>query len=122
MSAKKSKRTFLQSKMGRRLRQLRKHAGWTQEEVATRARMDWKDYGMIERGELNVTLNTLEKLGGALRVEAYKILLFSTEGEVADCPDDKDPNVEKFLDILENVNEETKKKILSIAQMVISDE
>lgn len=116
--AKKVNRKNFQLKVGKRLKQLRKLSGLTQEGLATRAKMDWKYYGMIERGELNITLNTLEKICAALNLEMYQVLLFSTDG----IKPEPEVNMEKFIDILDKVNGHTKRKILRICQLLLPED
>ncbi len=63
-------------RVGTRVRQLRRAAGLTQEQLARRADMDYKYLGSVERGERNVTLENLERIVRALQVEPYEIFLF----------------------------------------------
>jgi transcriptional regulator with XRE-family HTH domain len=54
--------------LGLRIRALRRAAGWTLEEAAERCDLDLKHLQKIEAGQLNVTLVTLVRLAGGLRV------------------------------------------------------
>lgn len=65
----------LQQQLGRRLRQLRRLAGLTQEQVARRARVETKYYGSVERGERNISLATLERLARAYGREPFELLV-----------------------------------------------
>ena len=48
------------------------------EKLALKAKMDWKYYGMIERGELTcLLLETIEKLAKAFEVELFIIAMLS---------------------------------------------
>lgn len=67
----------LRRNLGARLRHLRKARGWTQQELAARAGMDYKYIGAVERGERNVTIDNVERIVRALRVEPYEAFLFS---------------------------------------------
>lgn len=53
---------------------LRKGIGISQEELADRCGYHRTYVGMIERGERNITIATLEALAGALGVEAVRLL------------------------------------------------
>lgn len=55
--------------LGRRLKELRRKRGLTQERLAERANLDVKYVGNIERGKENPTVATLERLAGALSVK-----------------------------------------------------
>lgn len=50
---------------------LRKHKGWSEQELATRAGIGRSSLRDIESGQGNPTLSTLDKLGTALGVELY---------------------------------------------------
>jgi transcriptional regulator with XRE-family HTH domain len=66
----------LRRQFGRRVRDLRKAQGLTQEGLARRAGMDYKYVGGVERGERNITLDNVERLVRALAVEPYEPFLF----------------------------------------------
>lgn len=55
--------------IGTNLKKLRKEQDLTQEDLADKAKLNPAYYGRIERGEMNVTLDSLEKLCEALKVE-----------------------------------------------------
>ena len=65
--------------LGRRVRELRKKRGLTQERLAEKATVDVKYLGSIERGTENPTIGTLEKLASALSVKVRQILDFEHE-------------------------------------------
>lgn len=55
--------------LGARLRALRKARGWTLDQAAEAADMDYQHIQKIEGGKLNVTLVTLVRLAEGLGVE-----------------------------------------------------
>lgn len=55
-------------KLGERIRELRKATGLTQEELGERASLNYKFIGELERGRVNVSLDSLVKLASALGV------------------------------------------------------
>ena len=67
----------LRKQLGQRIRQLRTTHGWTQQQAAERADLDYKYLGAIERGERNVTLDNIEKIVAGFGVEAHQLFLFS---------------------------------------------
>ena len=69
---------IFRERVGARIRQLRKSAGLTQEQLARRAGMDYKYLGSVERGERNVTLENIERIVKALGVEPYELFAFGT--------------------------------------------
>ncbi len=62
------------SEVGLRVRRLRKQKGWSQEELGYRSGLHRNYIGGIERGERNVAIVNLEKLGKALGVRPRDLL------------------------------------------------
>ncbi|MCC6449508.1 MAG: helix-turn-helix transcriptional regulator [Candidatus Aureabacteria bacterium] len=71
---------------GRRVRDLRFHKGWSQEELAARAHRHWSYVGQVERGERNVTLVTIYEFADALGVEPAALLARDLPDGVAEAP------------------------------------
>ena len=70
----------LQRKLGKAVRRLRKDLGFSQESFADAVGMHRAHMGEIERGESNVTLETLARLAKQLRLPV-SALLAEAEGE-----------------------------------------
>jgi len=64
----------LQQRVGLRLRKLRERRGWSQEEFADICGLHRTYVGSVERGERNLTLNSLQTLAKALKVRMADIL------------------------------------------------
>lgn len=60
--------------LGHAIRGIRAAQGLTQEAFALKAGVDRSYYGAIERGEFNVTIDTLVKIADGLGVSASEIL------------------------------------------------
>jgi transcriptional regulator with XRE-family HTH domain len=73
MRAKKAK-SEANVALGRAARALRAERGMAQEALALRAAIDRSYYGAIERGEFNVSLDTIVKIAVALEVSAAALL------------------------------------------------
>jgi transcriptional regulator with XRE-family HTH domain len=58
----------VQRRFGAHVRKLRMARGWSQEELAERAKKHWTYVGGVERGERNPTLRVIADLAHALRV------------------------------------------------------
>ena len=58
-----------------RLRDARKAAGYTQVELANRARMDQADISRIEKGARAISMDVLDRLCRALKCEPGDILV-----------------------------------------------
>jgi len=60
-------------RFGQRLRELRKKAGFSQEQFAQRCELDRTYVGGIERGERNVSLRNIEVLARTLSVSVSEL-------------------------------------------------
>ena len=60
---------------GRRLKELRRVKGLTQEELGRAVRLDYKFIGAIERGAKTSSFQTVEKLAHALNVDFYELFI-----------------------------------------------
>jgi transcriptional regulator with XRE-family HTH domain len=60
--------------LARNVRVLRKLRGWSQEGMAKRCGLHRTYVGAIERGERNITLDTLEQLADALGVTSAELI------------------------------------------------
>ena len=58
----------IRKKLGERIRELRKNAGLTQEELGEKAALNYKFIGELERGQVNVSLDSLARITDALGV------------------------------------------------------
>jgi transcriptional regulator with XRE-family HTH domain len=66
----------IQKAFGERLRAIRKSKGLTQEELAEKGEINFKYYGAIERGEVNITLKTIAGLAKILDVKINELFAF----------------------------------------------
>lgn len=70
----------LRKGLGLRIRQLRREAGLTQEELAKKMEMDYKYLGAVERGEKNITADNIERIVKGLGVEPFELFMFRLKG------------------------------------------
>jgi len=63
----------LQHAFGRRVRKLRKERNWSQEKMAEMSGLHWTYIGQVERGERNVTLQSIESIARALRMNLAEL-------------------------------------------------
>lgn len=69
-----AKKSAAAQALGEAMRSLRRERGIAQEAFAARAGLDRSFYGAIERGEFNVTLDTISKVATGLGVRASTLL------------------------------------------------
>lgn len=69
----KKRSPFLQE-FGKRIRQLRKEAGFSQEDLAAHCGLHRTYIGSVERGERNVTLTTIATIADSLGVEPAQLV------------------------------------------------
>ena len=62
------------NQLGKRIRKLRSQRGWSQEEFADICAVNRSYMGRIERGELNLTLDSLQKVGKGLGLSVAALL------------------------------------------------
>jgi transcriptional regulator with XRE-family HTH domain len=65
-----SKKSAANQALGHAARSARRERGYAQESFAAHAGLDRSYYGAIERGEFNVTLDTIVKIALALGLDA----------------------------------------------------
>jgi transcriptional regulator with XRE-family HTH domain len=65
--------------LGKRIRNLRKAQGMTQQKLGDKADIDYKYIGAIERGEKNPSTDNLAKIAASLKVELYELFIFDHE-------------------------------------------
>jgi transcriptional regulator with XRE-family HTH domain len=68
-----SKKSAANQALGGAIRAVRKEQGYTQESFASRAEIDRSYYGAVERGEFNVTVDTIMAIAVGLDVPAAEL-------------------------------------------------
>jgi len=101
-------KTDIYSALGTVVRAYRKRLAWSQEELGERAGLHPSYIGQIERGTKKVSLLTLQKLAGALRVRISDLL---REKAPADAPSSWE---KRILGIIKDRPEAQQKKTFLI--------
>jgi transcriptional regulator with XRE-family HTH domain len=68
-----AKKSAANQALGEAIRAARTDAGYSQEAFATRADLDRSYYGAIERGEFNLTVDTIAKIAAGLGLSASEL-------------------------------------------------
>lgn len=66
-------RAFVRLEFGRRVRELRKAGGYSQERFAAASGLDRSYYGAVERGERNISLENITVIAGTLDVPVKEL-------------------------------------------------
>lgn len=69
-----SKKSPANRALGNAVRSARGEHGYAQESFAAHAGLDRSNYGAIERGEFNVTLDTIVKIAAGLGITVAELL------------------------------------------------
>jgi len=59
--------------LGRRVRELRKIRKWSQEKMAEASGMHWTYVGQVERGERNLTLQSIQAIAKAFNMKISEL-------------------------------------------------
>jgi len=100
--------------IGERIADSRKKKGWTQEILANKAKLHNTYIGAVERGEVNISVKSLEKIANALNlpvIEFFRPVEFS-------IPQTKK---EKIIDDISNRLRKQKVKNLELISKVIKN-
>lgn len=76
--------TNLKNLFGRRIRELRKKVGLTQEELSCKVDVDSKSISRIETGKFLPSLDLLYRLSKVFNVEYYEMLMFEHHKDTID--------------------------------------
>ncbi len=74
----------LQQRIGQRVRTLRKNRGWTQQELAHRAKTSSSYLGQVERGQRDVGVSVLDRIATALGVSLGDVTHLPGSAETLD--------------------------------------
>ncbi len=78
LEAMPSKKSTANQALGKAIRAVREQQGYTQEAFALKADLDRSYYGAIERGEFNVTVDTIMSIAAGLGVPAAELFHAAT--------------------------------------------
>ena len=97
---------------GKRIKELRKSKGITQEKLAEIIELDAKQIGNIETGAGFTTMQTLEKLAGYFQVEIYDLFKFSHQ-------ENRQELIKNLIDQIKNANDNDLKTISKIINSIL---
>lgn len=101
--------------LGKRIKEIRKHKGLTQEQLSEMIDIETSSLSGIESGRFFPSLHVLDKMSSVLKVDLIEFFKFST----VDIPQDIDAELEKIIKIQNNNNKILIYKILKSAFSVV---
>jgi transcriptional regulator with XRE-family HTH domain len=103
---------------GNKIRIVRKAKGLTQEELAENCGLQNTYIGGIERGERNISLQSVERLAEGLGVVPFELFKFD-DLKLYDISNDKSALIEKHINLLLTRTEEETKSLLMISKEIL---
>ena len=95
--------------LGKRIKEIRKFRGYTQESLSELVGIETSSLSGIESGRFFPSLHVLDKMSAVLEVELMEFFKFST----VDIPKDIDKEIINIIENQDKVNKELIYKILS---------
>jgi len=109
------KRVDIHKALGDRLRALRKERELTQQELADQAGMNGRYYAMVERGQKNVSLETMKKIADGLGVDVCELFRFPKTRELSEA----DQEILALVDRVLTKGAKTKKRVRVILEELV---
>lgn len=104
------------TEVGKKIRQYRKAANLTQEKLGEILSIDPSYVGRIERGEANITLETVIKVAEALRISPYDLFKQSKNSKITE----KNDLIEKLNILIMNLHIDDLKVVFRIIKEAIT--
>ena len=102
-------------KFGKRVRELRKSQGLSQQKLALKTGLHYTYIGAVERGERNLSLQSMEKITKGLRVNIVELLSSSEslppEGQL----------IERIANLLRHKDLEVLQLVLKVVKAIIEE-
>lgn len=102
----------LVKRIGERIRRFRKEMNLSQEQLAERSGLHTNYVGQVERGEKNLTLETLEKMVGGLNISLEELFRYIGPVEPKDA-------LSQIVELLVERPSEDQKMALSVLKSVM---
>ena len=107
----------LTKRVGTNIRAIRKSQNLTIDELAEKCDFQSPYLSDVERGERNITLQTLNKILDALNVGPGKVLIPENVGEV-EVADVREELIQLILNMLEDKNEDDLRMLLNVSNEI----
>ncbi|KRF06047.1 hypothetical protein ASG89_20095 [Paenibacillus sp. Soil766] len=104
--------------LGKRIRDIRKARGYSQEHLAEISGFHYTYIGGLERAQKNVTLANLIKIASALEVGVYDLFEYT---RISSTTDKKSSDIEKIMEVLIKLPTRDVKKIKDFVYNMFED-
>ncbi|MEK4878751.1 MULTISPECIES: helix-turn-helix domain-containing protein [Paenibacillus] len=84
--------------IGQRIREVRLEKQWTQEELGEKISVSYSYIGRIERGQKNISLQTLERIAHALEVNVFQFFTYLDASQLIQS--EKMKEIQKIIEVL----------------------
>lgn len=108
----------LRKLIGEKIRIIRKQKGMTQEELAEKANLQYQYIGAFERGIRNISIDSLEKIIGALNINYNELFTFDDQS-ISDKETNKEYIIFLHNELLRNRSLEEVKAIHRITEEIL---
>lgn len=105
--------------VGNRIRALRKQRGMTQEQLAEKASLHYSYLSSMERGERNVSIESLEKVINALEINPMQIFNFA-DTEILEGTADKEATLQAINALLQERNVDEVKMVYRVLKDMLN--
>jgi transcriptional regulator with XRE-family HTH domain len=103
------------AKLGNRIKVLRKMQGLSQEKLATKAKLHYTYIGAVERGERNLSLQSIEKIAKGLNVSIAELFSFSEK------PSTEAGLREEIANLLRNKDVKALERVLKVLKALLEE-
>ncbi|MGX4584449.1 helix-turn-helix domain-containing protein [Paenibacillus chitinolyticus] len=101
--------------IGKRIRDLRKERGLSQEQLGELANLNYTYIGGVERAETNISVLNLAKIASALNVGVYELFSYT---RLSNQTKGKSHDMEQIIDLLLSINPKEVRKAKNILMEV----
>lgn len=105
----------LRTQLGKRILQLRKEAGLTQETLAERLNLHGSYVGLLERGQKTPSLETLSRIAAFFHLDLVDLLTDESAGRPAEA------RIKRIVDLLQKVPRKDLDKLYRVLRLIFEE-
>ncbi|TLS50032.1 helix-turn-helix transcriptional regulator [Paenibacillus antri] len=105
--------------LGKRIRDLRKEQGLSQEQLAELSGFHYTYIGAVERAEKNITVMNVSKIAAALAVSVSDLFSYS---KISDTTQNKSRDIEDIVQLLLKSDHQRVRKIKNVILQILDED